>query len=218
MKTRYTTLLIIVATLVVFGAVAITRPAFRRDFGPKSFGSSAYTCECCGSTRSLDRKYILGYIPCKAVVRITYKSPGYASCHHRWTLGVSCSPPKPVPDGTVVLVKEDGKYGAFVLRNQTSSPEHAEYDWWYQADGTGILDTNSPTVTTGHGSTPKIRFGSFLLGWSAHATGSGWLYYRHNAGDSIASNDLHLCITDLSSVTGIDGALPKWTYKATPVD
>ena len=218
MKTRYIVTILIIAacSIVVMLSRTLSTPHF--SLRPRSFSSSAYTCKLCGSTRSVDRQYIMGYFPKQTAVRVTYESPRFSSCTHDWNSGVSCSPPNPVPDGMVVLVRENGKYGAFILRNQTSSPERAEYDWWYQSDGTGSLDTNSTTVSSGRGTTPKIAFGSFNLSWSAHSTGSGWLYYKHSAGDSVTSNDLHLCITDLSSIAGVDAADVEWEYKATPVD
>jgi hypothetical protein len=218
MKTRYIVALLIVVACAIVAFLPRTLATSHFSLRPQSFTSSVYTCDLCGSTRSVDTKYILGYIPKQTAVRVSYKSPGFASCSHQWESGISCSPPDPVPDGAVVLVREKRKYGAFILRNQTSSPEHAEYDWWYQSDGTGTLDTNSTTISSGHGTTPKITFGSFTLSWSAHTTGSGWLYYKHSAGALVTSNDFHMCITDLSSVAGVDAADVKWEYKATPVD
>ena len=203
---------------VILGWVVFHRAVLPLALYPKTLQTWVYTCGRCGSTQSVDRKYFLGYIPRPITVQITYRSPGYESCPHEWHTGVSFSPPDPVPDDVVVLIRENGRYGAFILRHQTSSPERAEYDWWYPTDGSGLFATNSPTVSSGHGTTPDIKFGSFNLDWSVRTTGSGWLYFKHCVGEQVGSNDLHLCLTNLKSVSGIDAADTKWKYKATPAE
>jgi len=180
--------------------------------------SSSYTCRICGSTRSVGRNYLLGYIPLRGREAIHYRSPAFATCNHDWSSGISCAVRQPVPDGILVLVRQDAAYGAFVLRNQKASPERAEYQWWYRPDGLGVFDANDPSVITGHGTTPGIEFGPFSISWSTHGDGSGWLYYRHWPGDAVKPEDLHLCVTDHHSIEGIDAAESKWKYKATPVD
>ncbi len=218
MKAKYTALILIVVVFTILGGVMLGRHGQRFSFRPTSYQSSWYTCEICGSTRSLDRKYFLGYFPEAPKVQVLYQSPGFSSCGHNWEPGISRTPPDPVPDGIVVLVRKSGKYGAFVLRNQTGDPEGAEYDWWYQSDGSGSFDSNSVGVSSGKGTTPKIRFGAFDISWSGNSEGSGWLYYEHKAGDLVAPDDLYFCITKLGSVDGINATDPKWVYKATPID
>lgn len=210
------------ALAVVIGSgllLLLRNPLLSQSFNSgMSTCSSMYTCKLCGSTRSVERRCILGVIPIKSKEQITYKSPGFSSCKHVWSPGISNAVPTPVKNGVVVLVRENGKYGAFILRNQSSDPERAEYDWWYQSNGSGSFDTNSPTVTSGRGATPRIRFGNFDIFWSAESQGTGWIYYKHYAGDKVSSGDLHLCVIDLNSVHGINAATPEWKYKATPVD
>jgi hypothetical protein len=211
-------IVVAILLLVLIAAFVLYSTPLRQRFGPRISGSRFFTCSLCGSTKQVDRKYILGYIPRQVAETIKYKSPGFDTCNHVWSPGISVSPDKPVPNNVVVLVHESGQYGAFILRQQSISPERAEYDWWYRTDGGSLFDTNDSIVMSGHGSTPKIHFGTFNLSWSGHDNKSGWLMYKHAAGDVVAPQDLHLCITERDSVQGLDAALPDWKYKATPVD
>jgi hypothetical protein len=187
-------------------------------FTPKSFFSSAFTCKLCGSTKYINTKNFLGYIPIKTVEKIKYKAPNFSTCNHKWEAGISNSYPHPIADGYVVLVRKNGKYGAFILHNQSINPEKANYEWWYQSDGSAELDKSLKTITTGVGTTPHIRFMDFNISWSGNSEGKGWIYYENFPGNKVAVDELHMCITDLKSVTKINAADPKWHYKATPVD
>jgi hypothetical protein len=186
--------------LFVLGATLVLYALPLVGLGPRTSRSSFFTCSLCGSTKQVDRKYVLGYIPRQVAETIRYKSPGFDTCNHVWSPGISVSPDKPVPNNVVVLVHENGQYGAFFLRRQSVSPGIAEYDWWYRMDGGSLFDTNNSAVMSGHGSTPRIRFGSFNISWSSHDNESGWLMYKHAAGDVVAPQDLHLCITERDSV------------------
>ena len=129
--------------------------------------------------------------------------------------------PDYVPDNVVVLARKNGKYGAFIMRKQRTTlwGERAEYDWWFQSDGSGIFDTNISTTSSGHGTTPRIAFGNiFSITWSIRRKGIGYLYYWRSLLPESASNDLHLCVTDLSSIDGIDATDLKWKYITASLD
>jgi hypothetical protein len=208
----------ILIVVTVTGLLIFRRSVDPLSFAPKSFSSSAFTCKICGSTKYINSKYILGYIPMKSVEKIEYKAPNFSSCSHEWENGISSAYPNPIADSRVVLVRKSGKYGAFILRNQSIEPERAEYEWWYQADGSGKLNKSLNTVSTGQGVTPRIRFMDFDISWSGNTESQGWIYYEHSPGDKVAHDELHICITELKTVDDLDAADPKWHYKATPVD
>ena len=209
----FTILLILVAGLFIY-----KNPTHLLSISPKTLRSSAFTCSICGSTKYVDTKYFLGYFPIKSIEHIGYRAPGFSSCNHLWRPGIRSAYPDPVPDGNVVLVRKGGKYGAFVLYKQKTEPERAEYEWWYQSDGSGNLDKSLRTVSTGRGETPKIKFFDFEISWSANTDGKGWIYYKHFPGDEARKDDLHFCVTNLKSVEGINASDSIWKYKATPVD
>ena len=58
----------------------------------------------------------------------------------------------------------------------------------------------------------------FEISWSGKTEGEGWIYYDHSPGDKVTKDEMHICITELESVNGINAADPEWHYKATPVD
>ena len=211
---------IILTSILICGAAFFIyrNPILILSFGPKSRCSSAFTCKICGSTKNTDTKYLLGYIPLNTIENIKYKAIGFSACTHKWKSGISRAIPDPVPDGNVVLVRGYGKYGAFILYNQLTVPEQAEYEWWYQSNGSGKLDKSLKTVSTGRGITPKIKFMDFEISWSGNTKGQGWIYYKHSPGDKTSQDGLHFCITNLKSVQGINLADSKWEYKATPAD
>ena len=185
---------------------------------PKTSGTFYFTCTSCGSTKYVFLKYFLKYIPITTSDQIIYKAPSVSSCTHVWKTGVSISSLTPVPDGDVVLIRKNGKYGAFILRNQEIEPEQAEYEWWVQSDGSGNLDKSSKAVSTGRGISTgyNIKFLDFDIDWSGNSKGRGWLYYKYKPGEKVSKNDLHFCITKLKSLKGVDAADPKWNYKASP--
>ncbi len=79
-------------------------------------------CEKCGSCRELPSLDLFGCIPLKRRSDVFYKSKGFASCSHEWDRGISSAHPDRVPGGRIVLLRKEGKYGAFILRNQTRMP------------------------------------------------------------------------------------------------
>jgi len=118
-------------------------------------------------------------------------------------------------------VRENGIYGAFVLREQKTSPESAQYSWWYSRDGNGILDNSnvmhgvSQTVQPQNGVASLIEFGPFAISWSAASKGQGWLYYKNLPG--MSENDFHICVTRKISIDGMNATNPQWNYTSSPV-
>lgn len=211
-------LIFVLAIASITGLLIFRHPFNPLSFAPKSFSSSAFTCKICGSTKYINTRYILGYIPIKSDEKIKYRAPNFSSCNHEWESGISSAYPDPIADGRVVLVRENGKYGAFILHNQGVEPEKAEYEWWHQSDGSGNLNKSLKTVSFGRGVTPRISFMDIDISWSGRTVGEGWIYYKHSPADNVNRDELHICITELKSVDGINAADPKWHYKSTPVD
>jgi len=173
------------------------------------------TCQKCQSTRSFASTRFFG-VPVRGTSTVQYKSTGFATCTHHWKSGISSAFPDPVPDGVVVLLRKNGKYGAFIPRNQGTAPERMQYDWWYRGDGKAVFDVQHPSVSAGQGAGRSIKFGPFAVSWSGHSRGSGWLYYGKYAGYAALPEDAHMCVTDQHSVDGIDAADARWTYRASP--
>ncbi|KAB8141194.1 hypothetical protein F8S13_20560 [Chloroflexia bacterium SDU3-3] len=143
---------------------------------------------------------------------------------------VGCSPivqnvsqgtPKPLPDGTVLLLRQGTTYGAIVLDRQQEIPEQVSFTWYYRNDGGSILDPNDPKVTTGQAlsrgpSIPEMRFGTFVVPWSIAATGLGYVYYDRLTSAPAQPNQLEIAITDLSAVVAVDAANAQWHYRSAP--
>ena len=224
MKTASICLVIAFALIIMLAGVIYLRNnsiSMRYSSMSRKSGIFYYTCTKCGSTRHVYKKYYLKYIPVTKSDRIVYKASGASTCAHKWQPGISKAAPTPVMDGEIVLVRKNGKYGAFILRNQKNNPDYCEYDWWYQADGSGNFDKASKTVSSDSETMTKrfrdnIVFMDFTLSWSARRKGQGCLYYNHFPGEKPAKNDVYFCITKLKSLKGVDAADSKWKYKAAP--
>lgn len=178
--------------------------------------SEAEMCRRCGSTRLISRGRVKG----SRSVAYVYRSPTYNQCSHDWQIGWLASYQPPIPTGVVILVRQDGRYGAFVMRRQIPSPERVEYAWWLCADGASDFRASQNLVTSegeafvnGRMLAP-IRFGPFSVGWSSSEPGAGFLYYRHVPCEDVASTDLHFCVTTEHSIENIDASDPKWDYRA----
>jgi hypothetical protein len=172
------------------------------------------TCEKCGSERDVE-----GLLIKKA--RITYKSPGFAACSHRWLAGVNGVPPMlPVSDGEIVLVKQGATYGAFTLRNQRADPkETVEYDWYYRTDGKGTFrSAESGTFHSGKGEGSPIEFGPLSLRWSGYRPGMGFIYYSLPSGPPAGPDDLWICVTGEIDIEAIDASDSRWVFTASPSD
>jgi hypothetical protein len=224
MKTASICLVVIFSIIIMLAGFIYLRNnsmSMRHSFMPRRSGIFYYTCTKCGSTRHVDKKYYLKYIPVVTSDRIVYKAPGSSTCTHKWRPGISKAEPTPVMDGDVVLVRKSGKYGAFILSNQKNRPNYGEYEWWYQADGSGKFDKSSKTISTDSGIMTKrfmnnIEFADFKISWYASGKGKGCLNYAHFPGEIPATDDIYFCITKLKSLKGVDAADPKWKYKAAP--
>lgn len=221
MKTVSICLIVIVSIIIMAAGFIFLQNNMRHSLMPKKSGIFYYTCTKCGSTRHVDKKYYLKYIPITTSDRIVYKASGVSTCAHNWQPGISKAEPYPVLDGYVVLVRRNGKYGAFILNNQKITPQQGEYEWWCQADGSGNLDKPSKTLSTDSGIISRkfrdnIEFADFKLSWSASSQGRGCLYYNHFPGETPAIDDVYFCITTLKSLKGVDAADSKWEYKAVP--
>ena len=140
MKSVVICLIVVFTLIAMFGYFIYLRPAKWRHLGRYGTNVRYFTCKKCGSTKHIERRIFLKYIPIVISDKIKYQAPGWALCKHKWQRGISKANPTPVFDGNVVLVRKNGKYGAFILNNQKGSPGNAEYEWRYQADGSGNLD------------------------------------------------------------------------------
>jgi hypothetical protein len=177
------------------------------------------TCKLCKSTREITSTSLIGpFLVTSLHTNILYKSPSFASCQHQWEAGVTFGVGESIPNGKVVLVRLGDSYGAFILTNQFLNPERMEFTWYLRTDGKSVFDAQDPAVSKGMGSGSKIRFGPFNVSWSGAGNGQGWIYYRHFAGDAIASNSVRICVTDLGTVNTINASDPKWIYKGSPAD
>jgi hypothetical protein len=133
-----------------------------------------------------------------------------------------------VHDGQIVLLRKGaGTYGAFIPKSQRMSPEQVKFAWYYREDGKGTFPpSQAGQYKTGtgvgvpDGSVPYMmaRFGPFSLGWSGHEDGEGGLYYSHFGGETVAPDDVRICVTGETDIRKIDATDPKWIYKGSPTD
>ena len=184
----------------------------------RRIGVALETCEKCGSTRERQTTYVLGVIPKPGKWTVRYVSPSFSTCKHKWSAGIHMAVPNPIPDGVVVLVRQGGQYGAFILENQESEPETTDYRWYFRPFGKGPIRPDDPSVQSGTGTGSPIVFGPFRVSWSVSGTGTGSLHYKRGPGDPISPQDLHLCVTGETHITKVDPADPKWVYKASVSD
>jgi hypothetical protein len=138
--------------------------------------------------------------------------------------------PKPINNGTLVLVRQSNEFGAFILMNQefvratnpvtgrtTGRTERMDYAWFLRKDGKGLLSPTDPAVTSGvvTGAT-RIAFGGFLIGWSGSGRGTGWVYYAETPFISTGQPSFEMCPTTETNLSGIDGSDPKWSFRHSP--
>lgn len=146
------------------------------------------------------------------------------------TTGGGSSATPSVPDGRVVLVKKGAVFGALILRNQCmTDQEKGEYEWYYRTDGKGTFSRKERnSFRHGFGKVSgrdapgphneSITFGPFVVGWSGHMEGAGWLYYGRFPNEKIADDDVRICITSETSVEKVNATDSKWIYKGSPSD
>lgn len=137
------------------------------------------------------------------------------------TRNMSRGTPRPLADGTVLLLRQGNAYGALVLDRQRERPEQVSFTWLYREDGGSVLDANDPNVhsgqdTSNQASIPEMRFGPFVVPWSVAADGSGYIYYSRLAHDPAQAGELEIAITSLASPDGVDAAEQRWLYRAAP--
>jgi hypothetical protein len=85
---------------------------------------------------------------------------------------------RPVADGSIVILKQGSTVGAFILENQTQSPELTDYRWFLRSDGKTTFDPKDSAVLTGVvRSASDIKFGPFKVEWSTAGNGLGYVYY-----------------------------------------
>jgi len=188
-----------------------------------------FTCSACGSTMSCGDEHPTE----ETEIRFFHESASASNCPHDWRKGISSAHPSPVPDGTVVLVKRGGAYGALVLEGQTTTriegqtvtPEGTMFRWWFRTDGDGHLDAGPPWVKSGAGgfdakSNPgtELVFGPFTVRWSANMDGWGWIYYAVAPGKPVPAGAALICVTELKDIAGLDASDPRWRYKGAPID
>lgn len=130
---------------------------------------------------------------------------------------------KPVRDGTVVLVKQNGVYGAFRIKEQKlSTTDEVKYEWFYRSDGGGEFTGSNVKHGVASGIPSRtipgkvIIFGPFSINWSGKDNGWGWIYYDRYAGEKVQKNDIGLCIAGNVDVRKVNAADPKWVYKSSP--
>ncbi len=123
----------------------------------------------------------------------------------------------PVVDGQLILVKRSNEVGGFILRNQSASPEQMEYTWYYRNDGSGRLDAANSAVISGTitGAT-RVVFASFSVPWSMHSESTGWVYYSAQPIYPRGRITYEMCVTDKTTIAGIDALDPKWAYRVRP--
>lgn len=173
-----------------------------------------------------------------AILALSAVAAGVHLWSTRGELGVGGT----VPDGTVVLVRQDRTLGAFVLSEQREAPEACRYVWHYRTDGRGTFRaSDSAAAQSGSGvavgaapspvqpaNTPSasikcppgkpISFGPFFIGWSIATNGSGSVYYNRTRGDKVYASDTGICVTNAKDIEKIDALDHRWVYKRSPDD
>ena len=112
------------------------------------------------------------------------------------------------PDDLIILVRHEGKYGAFKATEQrhTDSRNFIKYEWWYQPDdamnftegadsGSGEAWESDPL------NPPLIKIGPINLSWSICGNNLGYAYFRSS---SIPPDKFDLCATDKTHIELID--------------
>lgn len=152
--------------------------------------------------------------------------PGCKGCNRGLTSGHE----KPLPNGSVILLRGTNGYGAVILRNQRmfnrvlQTPEETlEYEWFFRPDGKGPFATNDPQVLHGIVTKPTgprwsklIAFQEFSVEWSGNTDGLGWIYYPHDFHTFKGSSTWAMCVTDQTNATGINPGDWRWSYSTRP--
>jgi hypothetical protein len=134
--------------------------------------------------------------------------------------------PSRIKNNQVILVRQNGNYGAFFLVSQTETMNKGSQvtlQYYYRTDGGPNLDPSDPNVLRGVDTVssfgnPFISFGNFQVKWSFSANGVGSIYYNRSPQESPKPDDLYLAVTSLSSLEGLNAADPRWNYRSAPPD
>lgn len=112
-----------------------------------------------------------------------------------------------LPDGLILVVRHDDRYGALQALEQNSSEEGAsiKYQWWYQPDGSGRLVGELVHRGYGHAreggsESPTLEVGPIELEWSVGGNGFGWIYFGPPGG---WSDRYELAITNSENITEV---------------
>ncbi|MCP5537211.1 MAG: hypothetical protein H7A51_13405 [Akkermansiaceae bacterium] len=124
----------------------------------------------------------------------------------------------PIADGQVVLVRQGLYRGAFILTNQTTTPETTDYKWFSRSDGAGTFNITEPAVTSSIvKDASKVEFSVYSIEWSANNPGVGWIYYSLFPADKKLKPAYEICVTDETNIAGIDANDPKWVFRGRPL-
>jgi hypothetical protein len=134
--------------------------------------------------------------------------------------GQSTANESPVPNGRIVLLKRNNETAAFILTNQTLSPEQTDFYWYYRSDGKGTFSAGDTAVSSGFMSnashTLQLTFSTFTVDWSIHSNGMGWVYFSRSPLELGKAADYLMCVTTETNVAAIDANSPSWNYRARP--
>ncbi len=123
-----------------------------------------------------------------------------------------------IPQNKILLIRHDNKYGA--LKVIKSGDDFAEYEWYYQNDGTGVFISSTAMRGKGKvfekyravektptsqqvidkGSELFIKFGEFKLEWSS----GNWIYFP----DELTE----MALTDKEDIRNINATDPRWKF------
>ena len=107
--------------------------------------------------------------------------------------------------------------GAFVLYDQTDTPENTSFKWFARSDGGGTFLKSNPLVSSGSQvDQTSIRFSVFSIDWSINETGKGWVYFSKIPTDLKAPARFEMCVTSETDITKIDANDPKWKFRERP--
>lgn len=192
--------------LVLVAVLGLALGAFALSLRHNRF----YTCEDCGSVMRVSERLVLP----GSTTTWDRRRQGFATCAHRLRPGAALgTAAQNVADGKLVLVRRGKAYGGFIIERRLSSPDRAEYSWWYRADGGGGLSRSGVHTGTGACRFPElIEFGPFELTWSCGVDSSA-VGYGDAPGKAAVDRELAICATDLDGITGVDAAAPHWQYR-----
>ena len=131
--------------------------------------------------------------------------------------GQSSANESPVPDGRIVLLKRKSEAAAFILENQSMSPEQTDFYWYYRSDGKGTFPIGDPAVSSGFVSNAsRVAFSTFSVPWSINSNRMGWVYFSSSPIEFSKAADYIMCVTTETNLAAIDANDRSWKYRARP--